>query len=469
MSIFIIMLNPILIPAMPIDIPLVHEQGESEDEFWKKTKSAHTVDAYRKYIILSEQGRYSGKYAKEAARAISDIWDEDAWLRAKEQNTKLAYQEYLAVSSNGKYSKEARKRIGPSPKTRSAAVPKENLTSAKTPGRKPPARKADKIPKREAREKEKSKQADANVSIDVSQIPLVYEDSVWRSSKDWDSETSYKDYLRKFPEGRYANEALHMFPIGISFMRGKDAPGRSSFSLAYAKNPVILAKLEVISNDKITQLDAFEISKSIYKSENLQGDSVYSYSVREYGLNARIDMPGPLDSKVVIMANKANAYNVQFRDALGRTAEISIDAADDDFKLEYLSGYSADEDTLFFKIQGGQPRYTVQFFGLDRYIVRHEAILNNDHGKSDTNIWYLEKNLLKAEGDLEGEYYLSIFDDQKINRIDHNRIVQFPSGFFGNIENVILILIIILFAGLGLGWVYMKYKESRQPKFEPIS
>jgi len=438
----------------------------NEDEYWEKTKSIHTEDAYRKYILLSNQGKYTGKYLSDASKAIQDIWDDKAWARASEKATVSAYEEYLASNSEGKYRAEALKKIGTRAKTRSANPSK---------GVKPPPKVAASKPKPKPIEKEAKKvavvepAAGSAVDIDLSQIPLIYEDSVWNSTINWDSETSYKSYLDQFPQGRFVEDALRKIPIEVSFVRNQQGQGRSIFNLSYAMNPVIISKISLRSENGDIDRAAFELARDILKTENLQGDSVYTYSVKDMGINARMDMPEPLDAKVVMLANRSNAYKVEFRDALGRTTEIALDPASDEFKIEYISGYGTGEDTLFFKLSGGKPDYTVQFFELDRYVVRHEVKLKNDHGKLDNDLWYVDKNQVAELAELSGDYYLTLFDEGRGNKLEHNRVVHFSTGFFGNIENIVLILIIILFLALGVGWGYVKLKERRQPKFEPIS
>ncbi|MEL6256562.1 MAG: hypothetical protein AAFR87_31455 [Bacteroidota bacterium] len=434
----------------------------NEDEYWEKTKSIHTEDAYRKYILLSNQGKYTGKYLSDASRAIQDIWDDKAWARAKEKATVSAYEEYLASNSEGKYREEALKKIGTSPKTRSAKPASKGVR----PPAKVAVRKTKPVEKVKIAAKEKPAES---VEIDLSQIPLMYEDSVWNSTINWDSETSYKNYLDQFPQGRYVEEALKKIPIEVSFVRNQQGQGRSIFNLSYGMNPVIISKISLRSDNGDKDKSAFELAKDVLKTENLQGDSVYTYSIKDMGVNVRMDMPAPLDAKVVMLANRANAYKIEFRDALGRTTEIALDPASDEFKVEYISGYGVGEDTLYFKLSGGSPDYTVQFFELDRYVVRHEVTLRNDHGKIDTDLWYIDKIQEAEIAELSGDYYLTLFDAGKAHRIEHNRIIHFSTGFFGNIENLVLILIIFLFVALGIGWGYVKLKEKRQPKFKPIS
>lgn len=431
----------------------------SEDEYWEKTKSIHTEDAYRKYILLSNQGKYTGKYLSDASKAIQDIWDDKAWARASEKATVSAYEEYLAANSEGKYRAEALKKIGTRVKTRSANPSASVNVPAKVAVRKP------KAPEKVAVVKPAPESA---VEIDLSQIPLIYEDSVWNSTINWDSETSYKSYLDQFPQGRYVEDALRKIPIEVSFVRNQQGQGRSIFNLSYAINPVIISKISLRSENGNVERVAYELAKDILKTENLLGDSVYTYSVKDMGINARMDMPAPLEAKVVMLANRSNAYKVEFRDALGRTTEIALDPASDVFKIEYISGYGTSEDTLFFKLIGGKPDYTVQFFELDRYVVRHEVKLRNDHGKLDKNLWYINKKQVEKEAKLSGDYYLAIFDSVKARKLEHNRIVHFSVGFLGNMENIILILIILLFLTLVIGWGYVKLKERRRPKFKPI-
>lgn len=433
----------------------------SEDEYWEKTKSIHTEDAYRKYILLSNQGKYTGKYLSDASKAIQDIWDDKAWARASAKATISAYEEYLASNSDGKYRAEALKKVGTKVKTRSAnprvgvkPPPPKVAVSKPKPVKKPEAAKPKPV---------------ESVDIDLSQIPLIYEDSVWNSTINWDSETSYKNYLDQFPQGRYVEDALRKIPIEVSFVRNQQGQGRSIFNLSYAINPVIISKISLRSESGSRDRAAFELAKDMLKTENLQGDSVFTYAIKDMGINARMDMPEPLDAKVVMLANRSNAYKVEFRDALGRTTEIALDPASDEFKIEYISGYGTRDDTLFFKLSGGKPDYTVQFFELDRYVVRHEVKLRNDHGKIDGDLWYVDKNQVVDMAELSGDYYLTLFDAGRAHKLEHNRIVHFSTGFFGDIENIVLILIIILFLSLGAGWGYVKLKERRQPKFEPIS
>lgn len=437
--------------------PIYEKQEDPEEEYWEKTKNTHTVDAYKKYLLLSEAGRFTGKYKEVATKAISDIWDETAWARAKKLGTKAAYKEYIENEPFGKHKKEALSFLRPAPRTRSAN------SSAPPPAAKKPVTVAARAPKAKPK---RILESDGN--IDVSRIPLMYEDSVWNSSIEWDSELAYMNYVDQFPAGSYLDEALHKVPIKISIVRSNESLGKSSFSLAYAKNPVIISKIEIDRHGNNSRFNAMEMMKSLLRSVNLQGDSVYTYSLKEQGLVARLDMPKPVESKVVIQANKSSAFKVQFRDALGRTAEIALEAAAEEFKIAYISGYSIDEDTLYFKIKGGKPEYAVQFFELDRYVVRHEATLIKDHLRGDPELWYLDKKRLQNEAELIGEYYLTIWDKSHEKFIEHNRIVHFNEGLFSNIEDIILFLIIIMFLILPASWLYIRHKNSKMPKFEPI-
>lgn len=166
-----------------------------DDDLWVKTKSKHTVQAYKYYLNTLPNGIHKqdaqtniskiksqqeeDEAAKERKKQQLELekqikFDEDSWLKAHKEKTLQAYEQYLNTLPNGIHRQEAIERI-------------DNIKRKKE--------------ERSENERQKALQKHER------EKQLMFDEDLWLDAKNKNTKDAYEYYLNTLPNGIHKREA----------------------------------------------------------------------------------------------------------------------------------------------------------------------------------------------------------------------------------------------------------------------
>ena len=432
----------------------------SEEELWSFAKEKNTEDAYRIYLLKFEE---NGKWLEEARNRIASLRDEAEWNRAKAEDSPAAYRRYLDIEPYGKYAKEAKRKLGiqggsptrdnprPSSPNNSNPKPPANTTPTSTTPTQPSTPTVV-IPDR----------------VVPSGNPSSEEEADWKELNKLGDIGGYQYFLNKYPQGKYAVEAVKKVPIEVI---DNSVPG-----LDKEKNLTVKYAVPVLA---ITQIETLN---SGLKSETLQpvsaedGTTTYDWTEGQVKI---VITPLNLTSHLIsVQTQTAEALVLHFKDGVDSTAQYGVkpgEAGPDvstrsvgsggAFELLGMSGTSQSQDTLWFRLKGGEPPYFVRFSRKDQDIegYKHEEELNRG---SDGERWYVEKQFLSDRRKLGGTYYCYLTDKNRSEYQWAPEEVKLKGGLLGSIPvwAIALPVFLILAVG-GVLWFLKRRNQQNEEEY----
>ncbi|MCB0856101.1 MAG: hypothetical protein KDD63_27960, partial [Bacteroidetes bacterium] len=193
-------------------------QSLKEEKDWQIALKRNRIFAYEQYLELHP----SGKYSEEAGMRLEALEHDMAWSETLAENTVSAFLNYLETYENGKFREEAERRI------QNLITQKEDLKTDGSPGETTNDDLAEEtalelatnedsvtaynhflkeFPNGKYREQVKKRISQLEAKL-AKQYRFIEEElQAWEYAHTQNSLLAYRDFLKRFPSGRYSDLA----------------------------------------------------------------------------------------------------------------------------------------------------------------------------------------------------------------------------------------------------------------------
>ncbi len=337
----------------PVQAVQTRQQQMTEDEFWQSIVNNNNIEDFEYYNLKYP----NGKYNTQANEKILTIREDQAWSRTIQVNTLNEYRTFLARYPNSKYKREAQNKI--------AAL------SPSTPAKEP----------------------------EVNE-----EDAYWKSVIEQDQVFAYKEYLSKYPKGKYAEAALQKIPLEILANRSSYDDLTYLVMIRYASPSMGLSTIS-IPDDTLT----FQPTQPGIPSDATLPYAYVQWPEGEITINVVEQAPGLTSLRVQL--GKRKKYELQFVDGI-EMQNISLEADIPPLSIQNIENLNSPKDTVFFEIAGGVPSYFLRLVADGNNVtqgeIEQELLLDPGLGK-----YYINRTSLMESELPDGSYVVYILDSRK--------------------------------------------------------
>ncbi len=347
--------------TQPVAQPQPAQSGQvTEDEFWSSIVHSSKVEDFEFYNLKYP----SGKYREKANDKILTIREEKAWIRADQVHMVQEYRLFISRYPNSKYKPEAQKRIA-------SLSPKQPVETAN--------------------------------EVDE-------EEAYWKTVTGIDQSGAYKDYLLRFPNGKYTAQALQNIPLEILAKRSPFDELTFLVDVRYASQTLGISNIEIPSENL-----SYQPVEPVIPADITTPYDYVQWPEGEVTIHITAQDAASGYTSMQVQLGKRQKYDFQFIDGT-EVQNVSLEADIPPLKISGIENLNTSQDTLLFDLQGGVPSYFLRLVkeGNDVTQDEMEQELTRD---PVTGQYYIMRSGLADAGLLNGSYMMYILDSRKTDYI----------------------------------------------------